>query len=110
AGSIRTATPSLVVFNPLSWHRANGIIELPLAPGQSALAIRDSEGRPAPTQVVNSGESVLLQIPYGLAVPAFGYATYPLIDASDTPSESTLIVKSDYLENEWYQIRLNHHG
>ena len=94
--------PGLVVFNSLSWER-DGLVELHW--GGFVL------GEGFVSQVIQSGDHsrILLEVE---SVPSLGYAAYPLVRESSAASEQSteLVVTPEYLENSYYQIRLNHSG
>jgi alpha-mannosidase len=105
--NIQTQSDSIVVYNSLSFKR-DGLIEVPVSSAVTeAAAIVDDEGNTLPAQFVQdeNGKKVLLQTK---EVPALGYKTFTLAERSAV--ESSLSVKKDYLENDFYQIRLNEKG
>ncbi|MEH7381428.1 alpha-mannosidase [Bacillus sp. JJ1533] len=104
---IKQDKDGVVVFNSLSHSRA-GLIELPVTDKvKGNVALVDEEGKALPVQVMKEGdaEKVLLVTD---EIPGLGYKTFTFVPAEE--ASSTMVVKTDYLENEYYQIRLNEKG
>ncbi|MDQ0972536.1 alpha-mannosidase [Neobacillus niacini] len=98
---------SLVVYNSLSFNR-DGLIELPVSSFISeTTTIVDEEGNQLPAQVIQTdqGKQVLLEVKN---VPALGYKAFKLAQSSKDSSD--LVIKTDYIENDFYQIRFNPQG
>ncbi|GGH84821.1 alpha-mannosidase [Pullulanibacillus pueri] len=97
----------LVVFNSLSYKRT-GLIELPVTDTvKGNVTLIDEQGNISPVQRVEGpeGDKLLLK---AAEVPALGYKTLQFTEAEDRPSHLT--VKTDYLENEFYTIRIDSKG
>ncbi|WP_223591734.1 alpha-mannosidase [Neobacillus bataviensis] len=105
--NIKTGQDSIVVHNSLSFQR-DSLIELPVSPVLTeTTTIADEEGNPLPAQVIQDGQDKKLLI-QTKNVPALGYKSYKLVNR---PAEKFgLVVTKDYLENDFYQIRLNEKG
>lgn len=107
--NIQADSDSVVVFNPSGFER-NEIISVPfsdqMGDGQS---IVDEHGRISPVQFVDEGNGKKVLLKAG-KVPAFGYKSFQLVGQAKSETESTLHIKSEYLENKYYVIRLNNRG
>ncbi|MDN4075312.1 alpha-mannosidase [Fictibacillus terranigra] len=98
----------IVVYNPLSLRR-NGFLELPVtALTKEAAALIDEAGNITPIQTIIDGE-----VPKVLAeaenIPALGYKTFT-VSYAEQDHQSDMIVYKNYIENDYYQIRLNEKG
>ncbi|HEU5138589.1 MAG TPA: alpha-mannosidase [Bacillales bacterium] len=106
--AIRTDSNGVVVFNSLAFNR-NDLIELPhsdqFLKNQSVF---DEQGRSSPVQVIDDGndKKVLLKAEN---VPPLGYKTFRFAEANHD-IEPSIVVHQDYLENQFYKIRLNDKG
>jgi alpha-mannosidase len=104
---IRAEQDSIIVFNSLSYDRS-GILELPIGNLiNETLTIVDKEGKEAVTQIIESENERKLLIETA-EVPAQGFETFEVVPAKKV--ESTFVISEDYLENDFYQIRLNENG
>ncbi|MEH7095778.1 alpha-mannosidase [Neobacillus vireti] len=105
--NIKTEHDSIVVHNSLSYER-DGLIELPVSAALTeSTTIVDEEGNKLPSQLIQDGhhKKVLIQ---AKNIPALGYKTFKLSNRS--LENRGLVIKKDYLENDYYQIRLNDRG
>jgi len=97
-GFSRTGVP-IVVFNTLSWNRAD--IVSAKVPGELTPknpTVISSDGDEAPTQV--SGDEVL----FVADVPPMGYRTYYLVEGG---TELESLVRDSKLENEYLRVELD---
>lgn len=104
---IQSEEDSIVVYNSLSFER-DGLLELPVSSILTEkTTLVDDDGNPLPAQVIKDekNQKVLVKVKN---VPALGYKTFKLIESSII--ESSLVVRKDYIENDFYQIRLNEKG
>jgi len=104
---IKATNDGIVVYNSLSYKR-DGLLELPLSSTiTDTTSVIDEEGTILPVQIVSdeNGQNLLVEVN---DVPSLGYKTIAFADKEET--SSSLVVKPDYLENDFYQIRLNDKG
>ncbi|WP_077623204.1 alpha-mannosidase [Sediminibacillus massiliensis] len=104
---IKADHDSLVVFNGLSYNR-DGIIEVPVSNSfTESMTVEDGYGNKAPAQLMESGDDRKLAVE-AKNVPALGYKTFKITERNK--KQSSLVIQKDYLENDYYAIRLNDHG
>lgn len=117
---LRTAAPSLVVFNSLSWPRA-GLVSLPWSPELAERAPLPGGTRRVPAAAgVGSGRPVLMQeVEEGgerrvliavAGVPPLGYRAFPWCAPAADPEPDPLLVTPERLENRFYRLDLNERG
>ncbi|MGG3468220.1 alpha-mannosidase [Neobacillus pocheonensis] len=105
--NIKTEQDSIVVHNTLSFER-DSLIELPVSPAlPETTTILDEDGNKLPAQIIQDGQDKKLLI-QTKNVPPLGYKTFKLVNRST--EKFGIVVKKDYLENDFYQIRLNEKG
>jgi alpha-mannosidase len=96
---------------------------VPYVPALAGKTIAGADGQPLPWQIVSTDAHPLDVIGEGRhpseqalllparAVPSFGYATMPLVDAAPAGAEETdLVITPQRLENCFYEIELNAQG
>ncbi len=107
----REGTP-LLVFNTLSWQRAEVIeSEVQLPSPAADIAVVDSDGHPAETQTLsfdrgtNRARFLLLT-----GTPGFGFKTY-FVRAKNgaTPMHSAMNATVNELENEFFRVKIDSH-
>ncbi|HBN97493.1 MAG TPA: alpha-mannosidase [Firmicutes bacterium] len=100
---------NLVVFNSLPWER-DGFVSLPWTEELAKKCFMNSGGDLLPTKVVGKNEKELLVRVQ--EIPALGYKAFRMVDGAteDHSFEDELIVRKDYVENRFYQIKLDQNG
>ncbi len=94
--NLKVEEKSITAFNSVSDQR-NEIVELPYDQDMN------------PIQVVKEGNAK--KALYKLDnIPSLGYKNFKLSDLEAVKIENKLIVKEDYLENQYYQLKLNKDG
>lgn len=113
AQSLDTDVPgvAVVVFNPLSIPRKDNVeafIPDELKDAES-ISVYDAKGNEVPSQVVvgYDGKSRIL---FQTDLPPVGAAVYSLRQAQSKINDSELIVRKDYLENNYYKVTIDANG
>jgi alpha-mannosidase len=104
--NINVIKDSIVVFNTLSWNR-NGIIELPWndkLEGKSLIV----NGKALLSQIVGDNEDKKMIVAVE-GIPSLGYRAIELSEKQIYNYEK-IAVKTNYLENRYYKIKLNQQG
>jgi alpha-mannosidase len=111
---------AVVVFNPLGWTRS-GFVDaaVELAAAASGIEVRDAAGRAVLSERISSPEGPRVRVRF-LAenIPALGYSVFHVIAAPKppaaatqssgaAPASSTLKSGPDFLENEFFRVRVN---
>lgn len=105
--NIQIEQDGIVVYNSLSYQR-DGFIELPVSRFfTEETTIVDEAGNALPAQVIQEANTQKVLI-HANNVPALGYKTFKLSKGSIL--QSGIVVKKDYIENDFYQIRFNEKG
>ncbi len=101
----------VVVFNPLSVVRKD-IVEsnIPeiLAKSEN-IAVYNNKGVEVPSQIT-TGFDGLRRILFQTDLPSVGAAVYSLREAKSQLTNKNLIVKNNYLENEFYKVKIDANG
>jgi len=100
-GQKKVESETVVVFNPLSWTRAD-LATLRLRNGQKVVSLKDlATGAPVPVQTITDTEVAFL----AKDVPPFGYRSYSIL--AGTPAASQIAAApSASLENSTYKLAL----
>lgn len=100
----------LVVFNSLTWKRADIVDHIIVLKEQGvrALSLLDNSGKEIPVQIkvlsANSdGSMARAEIIFEAEVPALGYATYYLVQG-ESKTNTTLVANSGLIENQFFKI------
>ncbi len=106
----------VVVYNPLSWERAD-IVEAELefdGEAPESVVVLDPTGRPVPAQILGASDHGFARIAFAATVPSVGFATYDVRfgDAAfpGQPSELSITPDGRRLENGNYVVTLNARG
>jgi alpha-mannosidase len=101
---------AVVVFNALAWKRS-GLAEAQVQlPGPAArVEVRDASGRAVLAERVSKAEDPLIRVRFlAEGVPALGYSVFHVaakIPAAPPPTD--LKAGPDFLENEFFRVRLD---
>ena len=101
---------AIVVFNPLAWTRT-GVVEVDVQLPAAAARVRvvDTAGRTVLAQKLSAGTSVPMRLRF-LAedVPSVGYKIFRVLpEAVPVTVASTLKAGPDFLENEFFRVRVD---
>ncbi|MDR1879964.1 MAG: glycosyl hydrolase family 38 [Tannerellaceae bacterium] len=108
----KTATPSIVVFNPLNWRYSgivNAYIDHQIIPRDRKFEIVDAAGKVLPAQAGERRSDGTYWSVYVENVPPLGYAQYT-IHVKGAPAdkpETHPLWKQNRTENDWYIIDFN---
>jgi alpha-mannosidase len=104
---IKTEEDSVTVLNSVSFNR-NDLVEVPVSNSVSkGMTLVDEDGTESPVQVVeDTGKKLVVE---ATNVPSLGYKTFSLKEAADKAGPN-MTIKKDYLENQFYSIKLNDQG
>ena len=100
----------VILFNPLSWTRTDVTeIEAQLPEAARQIAVVDSNGKPAETQLLSIDNDThrahFLLLSHA---PSLGYATYFVRSATSAPAVHSLLKASaDSLENEFVRVKID---
>lgn len=100
----------VILFNPLSWTRTDvSEIEAQLPEAARQIAVVDSNGKPAETQLLSIDNDThrahFLLLSH---TPSLGYATYFVRSATSAPAVHSLLKASaDSLENEFVRVKID---
>ena len=100
----------VILFNPLSWTRTDvSEIEAQLPEAARQIAVVDSNGKPAETQLLSIDSDThrahFLLLSHA---PSLGYATYFVRSATSAPAVHSLLKASaDSLENEFVRVKID---
>ncbi len=100
----------VILFNPLSWTRTDvSEIEAQLPEAARQIAVVDSNGKPAETQLLSIDNDThrahFLLLSH---TPSLGYATYFVRSATSAPAVHSLLKASaDSLENEFVRLKID---
>jgi alpha-mannosidase len=100
----------VVVFNPLSWTRS-GLVEAEVQLPATASAVRvvDSAGKAAIAQKLTKGAAGTVRIRF-LAddIPAMGFKTFRVLPAASQPAQTSVLrAGPDFVENEFFRVRVD---
>ena len=101
----------VVVFNPLSISRKD-IVEafIPeVLANTEFIRVFDNKGMEVPSQIT-IGFDGLRRILFQTDLPPVGAVVYSLREAKSQIKNGDLVVKSDYLENKNYQVKIDNNG
>ncbi len=104
---IQTPEEGMIVFNPLGWE-CTGIVDVAWSPDLENKCLKGEDGNPLLCQtVISNGEKRRL-FEVG-RVPSLGYRFFPWMTCDPVP-HSEIIVTPTFLENAFWQIKLNSSG
>lgn len=113
AQSLNTKVPGVpvVVFNPLSIPRKDMVeafIPEELSAAKS-IAVFNAKGKEVASQIVvgYDGKSRIL---FQTDLPSVGAAVYSIRNAKSKIKDSELVVRKDYLENNYYKVKIDDNG
>ncbi len=105
---------AVVVYNPLSAERTD-VVEFPFPPAArgaakdaTAFAMRGTDGKDIPAQLVGTGDSAKLV--FVAPLPPLSFTHFDLVAAKTPGANPNLKVSERELENEVYRVRLDEHG
>ena len=101
----------IVVYNPLSISRkeiTEALIPNALAKAEF-IAIFDHQGKEVPSQIT-TGFDGLRRILFQADLPPVGAVVYSLREAKSQLKNADLVVKTNYLENKNYQVKIDQNG
>jgi len=107
------AGAAVVVFNPLAWKRTSveeAEVELPGPAGAPAGAeVHDAMGRPVPAERLSKPDDPRVRVRFlAQDVPALGYSVFHVVAGPKQGSgTSTLAAGPDFLENEFFRVRVD---
>jgi alpha-mannosidase len=100
----------VMLFNSLSWPRTDvAEVEVQLPEAAPQIAVVDSAGKPAETQLLSlDRETHRARFLLLSSTPSLGYATYFVRGAADAPkTQSVLKASADTLENEFIRVKID---
>ena len=98
----------VLVFNTLSWPRSD-VAEAWIPKTGKAVEVVDNEGRAAAAQVVGSDKKGSRIVFAAQEVPAMGYATFAVREATGK-AETSLSVSKGKMENRYFAMELDGNG
>jgi alpha-mannosidase len=103
---------AVVVYNPLSVSR-DDLVEAELSYPEGTpeiIQVVNPDGNEIPSQII-SRTKVSLKLLFSATVPSFGLACYHVWTArNESESKTGLITGENFLENEFYKVKLNANG
>ncbi|MGZ6308732.1 MAG: alpha-mannosidase, partial [Ktedonobacterales bacterium] len=119
-GQHTSATPTLLVFNPAPFDRADPV-ELTLPAGATLPPLTDTTGQPILTQDLERDDAGQTRLLVGASAPALGYRAYtsgvtetsgasPASRAIDVAPDTSLTITCNLLENRFFRLMLDERG
>jgi alpha-mannosidase len=98
---------AVVVYNPVAISREDVELSFPKKPAN--IQVFDKNGNMVPSQIISSKENKL-KIIFLARLPSVGLAVYDVRETTEPTTSSTLTVKDQTLENDYFIVRINADG
>jgi len=111
AAQVDCPTPTLLVFNPLSWERDDLVEAEAPVPLTGEVRITDEHGTEVPTQIIDEGlkggKGKAKFIFVAEKVPSLGYRGYRITSGDGTGGPTDLRVTESEMENACFKVRIS---